>query len=479
MLLARTLPRLVITRSSHRGLSIVSYWKDVWRTGSLSPTNPLFEAVNETLTVNSAAPDLSAIQPHHVLDASNKILREQQHETAQLLAQQAQPSEEVLNRFNRIQAPMESLVRIAAFLGHISPSSASSKAQWDTAMNGLGAALLGRNVKRELQIYQMLRNAIQSQSATTASASNVETTHISMWAAQEWIRNYEERTGCHLPEENKREYRTLTRALDEVGTELQGIMTTRTSKKKSTQAMRYMYHYLGIQNRRAQLLGFPNHADQVLATSATSVPHLQSLHKQVGHTVLPYVAEWSKPSTTSSLDGYLGNPNIQSKRTSPDRSDQAQMLRLEDHVTLEGALQFLRYLFRDLMDVDIVPDDDTSSGWNGDVRLFHVFRSEQRLGSFYLDPFQRPAKLNRPFMAPLSSGWAAVTLDLKCPAWDSQPVHLMWDDLEVLFHEMGHVVQSFLARRQPSLEFTEFLPTVRSLCLAWLQPVSVGKQHTF
>jgi Zn-dependent oligopeptidase len=127
----------------------------------------------------------------------------------------------------------------------------------------------------------------------------------------------------------------------------------------------------------------------------------------------------------------------------------------------------------------MVEDEASSDGrslataWHGSVRLLHVYqpasesRSQQRfLGSFYLDPVARPAKLPRnvtsilyPPVAAGVSSFAApdknpnlsfspvvmgMSLSMEHPGWEGDPVRMRWEDAVGFLHELGHVVDVLL-----------------------------------
>jgi hypothetical protein len=124
------------------------------------------------------------------------------------------------------------------------------------------------------------------------------------------------------------------------------------------------------------------------------------------------------------------------------RHDERNQLRLEEHVTLEGTIRFASQLTKDLFGV-----------------LFDVYRDDSLVGSFYLDPFRRPGK---PKQRDGGSGHmttlllnktteqtpvAVVCTNFKSPTWDDDPAMLQWDDVTILLHELGHVIDHFVGDR--------------------------------
>ena len=212
-----------------------------------------------------------------------------------------------------------------------------------------------------------------------------------------------------------------------------------------------------------------------------TMEQVTELHNTVRNKLVPQLHVES-PKQNDMLDAYLSSTGPTEKKPTADeekqRSDRITMMRLEEHVTLDGALFFLFRLSQDLFGVSVVEDETSTIGWHSDVRVFHMLdeQSGKHLGSFLLDPYERSGKLGRPVTSPLYGRGGtsdvpivALSLSMEPPAWDTESAPMTWDDVEGLFHEMGHVFQCLLARSDMGtllgpdkmpFDLSEFLPKV-------------------
>jgi Zn-dependent oligopeptidase len=504
----------------HHNRLISSYIKDVFRTGSLFPTNPLLDAFGTTTAIakpplsETRLPlDFSKIQPYHVPKAAQTIRRDYERHMAELLllfpttnqnsassttttdAHASEALRHVVERLDQIQTPIDSLRQISNLLSVVS-AAAAEKQSWRTAENGMESEL--DKSKSEPQVassekatYDFLTSLVQQH-----GKNDKDDILVLVAAARRWIQSYQQRTGIGLfliSSENNRihqqkeeEYQMLSSALHELHLRFQSSSSNNKKKNRAaTYAMGDMYNGIGIRNRQAELLGYrANHAARVMASQPrmACIPNIQSLHTTVSQKVLGFLA--SQPQ----MDAFVANASTRSPTNESTTPPPPSLLRLEDHVTLDGALVFVEHLMRDLLDVVVVEAVGCRTGWHKDVRLFHVFcandddgrtenedtsKQNRHIGSFYLDPFRRSGKLDRPFASPLLLSHGSndthmvmgVSLTLEEPAWDTEPCFLTWDDAEALFHEMGHVYQCLLARRHLKMmpfDLSEFLPKVNT-----------------
>jgi len=126
-------------------------------------------------------------------------------------------------------------------------------------------------------------------------------------------------------------------------------------------------------------------------------------------------------------------------------------------VVLEGLFALASRLFG----VSIERADGEAPLWNPDVRFFRVRNAEgERIASFYLDPYSRPADkrggawmdecLGRSrLLAPEGSRVRLPVAYLVCnqsPPVDGKPSLMSFRDVETLFHEFGHGLQHMLTR---------------------------------
>jgi Peptidase family M3 len=310
------------------------------------------------------------------------------------------------------------------------------------------------------------------------------------------------------PDEHDRD-RELAEALNQVEQELLTVSPQRVSMA-TPPLIASVYQYIGLRNEQAIQNGYQHVTHQVFAqsNSGTMLAEVQELHAAVADKLVPYLIETMgttpSPEETMLHSHYLSatgttTTNASSSSSSSSSSqrssttfaarqqrhhDARTMLRLEEHVTLEGALQCAFRILQDVMGLSIVPaqldrNAVVNSTWHAQVRLYHAYDDMNHgayLGSFYLDPLAREEKLARNVTIPIwprAHNDVTVSLALTEPAWDTDPIMVSWNQCEALFHEMGHVAQFLLAKSFPAgcllgpqnvpLDFSEFLPKVRLL----------------
>jgi Peptidase family M3 len=315
-------------------------------------------------------------------------------------------------------------------------------------------------------------------------------------AARSVVRQYKHETGCHLSKDDDRHDKTNKKSAYQQFQELSAalkellISIKRQSSSESPSPQRLVddiNNVIGIKTKQAKLLGYPHFAAQMLDFSTVgTVNNVDRLLAEVAERVRPHVthATNTRDATTSKEKGkgnsfmdFLSqaasiavNGREPSLLTS-DEMDEDDMLRLEDHVTLDGALKFCFRLGQDLLGV-VIEEDPEPRGWHKDVRLFHAYdgmnsdsdsndndphvktnHQQHHLGSFYIDPFLHSGKKYECFVAPLT-----------VRRRHNPPV---WGDTEALLHELGHVYHFLLTESGPDnlpLDFTEFLPLVNFCC---------------
>jgi Zn-dependent oligopeptidase len=229
------------------------------------------------------------------------------------------------------------------------------------------------------------------------------------------------------------------------------------------QTIGQMYQWIGLRNEMSKLLGYPNFVQESFERRMATTQQVQALQETVRDRVLPHV--YSKPPTASIISKDLNemltgarpagarpvsSTLVQDSNRLPDEFEQA---RLQDYVSLDGAMLFASQLCESLAGVTFARDEHKDGkGWDMEVQLYHAYRNkDEYLGSFYLDPCERHGKnqkaqamflYNRgPRFAPV----VAVSTAIEPRTWDSDPIMLTFDDLRELLHEMGHVLDYLLA----------------------------------
>lgn len=444
--------------------------------------------------------------------------------------QRQQQLDELIRLFNAVEQPAHTLRQMCALLWLLSSDEAgatTATAAWKQAaatafalpplsdVSGLYQTELGRVVQSSTNpstvcaaryLLRQLEDRtgerlLTRNAATTAAAASIVATAAAATSTgrdRQQINAIDEGAATEQPPS----YQELSEALNDVERSLL------TAKSKSPQTIAQMYNYIGLRTEQAKLRGYSSVVDQVFDTTASAtVDEIRRLHTAVAAHLVPYLRQTVgilkiKSQNELELDSYLTNTGRAKPKAKPDsperqrRLDAGAMLRLEQHVTLDGALQFAFRLLRDLLGVAIVPCDDGDGAalvWHADVRLYRV-RDVLRdgddpplLGYLYLDAHQRGSgkQCARPVTLPIvprgDGAPAAVCVSLAVPAppWDTDPAVVTWDECEALLHELGHAVHFFLAHppsqppQQPEagcllgpqnmpLDISELLPKVRT-----------------
>lgn len=368
--------------------------------------------------------------------------------------------------------------------------------------------------KLHVTLYEVTRSIEQLQSSPSSS-SMVLSDHdrSNLYASQYILKNYIHETGddptCWLLDESdestkfsveqeqyentKKRYNELSNILTDIRSNILEIEST----SVSLSSVKLIYSYLGIRTEQVKLLGYHTVADQIFGNSngqrpqffqrstTTDIGTVQQLHVDMTERLLPILRKITDKSrrmaqpklalesyltsskSGSGLDATMTNQRTKDAPTSKYsieqyKSDVRSMIRLEHHVTLEGALQFSFRLIHDIFGVSIVEssvDGDITAGndtkWDSCVRLFHCYdalKHNKYIGSMYIDPFQRKEKMPRPATVPIvarsehQAPIVCICLALEVPTWDTNPAMMTWDDCEALLHELGHGLQFMTAQ---------------------------------
>jgi Zn-dependent oligopeptidase len=495
----------VVAMTSRR--NIMTWITDVVQTRSLSPPNPIIENLERSRLQpdSSAAPDsgappvtprFSRVKPHHVEGAAVQI---QEQYLAQLKAVELKAESirskadsleaadalsalrEIVSELDRIEAPGRSLQQTASLLWLASDK--ESKSQWEKAAGQVTSTLDFAHGESE-SLHSALRMLLESLEKAARGESESIDPDI-LWAAKHLVRSYRQRVGAGLDAQRKQEFQDMSAMLEDVEVNLQFP-----AGRAAQERMGDFYNYVGLRSEQAKMIGYSNVAEMVMESRMASVEAVNKLHHDVAERVLPLLATEMKANKSKderALDEYLSRPSDPTESANPNevdpqRQDAFERIRLQDHVTLDGALSFASRLSADMLGVSFVEDKENVHGWHRDVRLFHVFDeadSSTSIGSFFLDPFERIGKLGRAVTTPIyvrgrdNKPVVSVSLNIVAPVWDNLPVPMTWEDTECLLHELGHVYQFLLAK--PSLggivgpqnmpfDLSEFLPKVRKSC---------------
>lgn len=442
-------PTRISTIFQRRGIS-TNYLKDVWTQRTLRPTNPLLDALQQ----EHAKPlNLYTTQPHHVSEAASYI----QSQTA---VEKDAPPLDTLQAFLNPRLFLTQFVTLQSLL-------AQDSSEWDAQMSTLGESL---SQYAPQSIYEPL------QEVTPAL-----------------VRRYEEATGTVVSSHHgsvsslssssfdKEAYQKIVVALQSVETDL----------STSGGDLSSVYNYVGLRTMQAQQWGYKHLADQAFRNGASvQLEQVDQLHHDLVEAVVPFVCKFNKIEKPKSLvDDYTGATGKTYKEDLIDvnvynaKVDRFNMLKLEDHVTLDGALSFLFRVADDLLGVTFeMVEKQRRSSYDSEIHYYQVFDKDHKLlGSFYLDPFRaiyhdevQPVTLPLVPRGPNTPPVVYLRLGAATRMFDSDPQGLSWDEVESLFHEFGHLFQfmraasdhgAVLGPQNMPMDLSEILPKFMELWL--------------
>lgn len=508
--------------------TVVTYLRDVLRSGSLAPTNPILESIfrgteeeerDAASTAPAPAPDQTQplpqfwlAQPHHVTAAIQHVQETQARsleKVEKLLLNDTnvkessttpeEQLEQLIELLNEMEEPSYTLRQISSLLWLMAEH--DDKAAWEEVAQEASAATTSVLEPDNATISTAVHEKLQALLFAIKTKDDSESARNLRWSATAILSKYEQQTGQRVlvPSETANDdaqletYQHMSEALQEV---VQKLLATKLGVVKP-QLLSAMYNFIGLHTEQAKLLGYRNFCHQVLQSQQrqAKVDGIQKLHAAFAGRIVPQVVDdmgVKKSQEERELEAYLSD-----KDTAKDevefrhKMDRYLMLKLQEHVTLDGALNFIFRMSQDLFGLSFErADTEHVNGWNKDVLLYHVFdkssngnnenNSRQYVGSFYIDPFAREGKHARPATIPIfprgpnKQPVVCLSLEIEAPAWDDDAPMLKWQDCEALFHEIGHVLQFLLARPQQgtllgpqtmALDISEFLPKFIELFL--------------
>ena len=453
-----------------------------WQRVSVGPQQ---QQQQEVLVNMDRIPTLSSrIEPFHATAATTKVLETYQQELETFKGSynggghlEEQQSPEFWKEWNRIQEPVFALDRMIAL--YVQVSDPSKKPLWEKEHK----AFVEKRQRLEQTHAPWIHTRITNGPApqwTDDTGDNVEgssdlTSKLVLNGPEmEWashcLRIYlEERFGPQLGHDddnnkNNPDETSYSQLAQAIQTNTTQFAADCAQNKVTNDTVRTMYNMIGLWDERAKRLGFPDTATRILKDHRrmANPEEVEPLY----HSITAHCLEYLKPRDNADekekfavLEQYLkkSGPKTETKKViEPHEQDRRDQIRLEHYVTLDGAMVFLCRLVKSLFNIEIVRDE-TVDGWRADVQLFHVFDHEsnstgqgpQHLGSFYVDPFKRGGKIDRPCVMPISSRGidgtvpvVAMLLQMEPPPWDTEPPFMTWTDIKHLFHETGHVLQN-------------------------------------
>jgi len=215
---------------------------------------------------------------------------------------------------------------------------------------------------------------------------------------------------------------------------------------------------LALRQKRAQLLGYGNHAELSLASKrARSVGEVDALLRSLRDASYePAKAELREVEAFARLHGFEEPLALWDVPYWLERQKEARFTftqeELRPYLALPNVLAGLFALCERLFGVQIVAADGEAEVWHPDVRFFKVLDEGAHVASFFLDPYSRPGtKRGGAWQSNIQD--ASRVLDHKpvaslvcnsTPPMGGTPSLMTFGEVSTLFHETGHGLQAML-----------------------------------
>jgi thimet oligopeptidase len=218
---------------------------------------------------------------------------------------------------------------------------------------------------------------------------------------------------------------------------------------------------LALRRRHAAILGYPSWADYRIEPKMARTPErVAAFHASI-FPALRQLAARDYAAMRARLEAETGSTDLQlwdaayyDRRIRADEYDVDQD-EVSAYLTLDAVIDGLLRLTQDVFGLRYREVADPRA-WAPEVRLFEVqdAASGARLGWFYLDLHPRPGKFQHAMAQPLAlprrgrdgvrrGGISAIVCNIPASTAGTQ-ARLRHDDVEMLFHEFGHVLHEVL-----------------------------------
>ena len=222
-----------------------------------------------------------------------------------------------------------------------------------------------------------------------------------------------------------------------------------------------MVELLALRQEEALLLGFKNYAELSLASkmadSTVTVTHfLEDLAKRSKPFAIKELQELQDFATTLGHQDALNNWDIgyyseKFKQTHYQISQEALRAYFPAEHVLQGLFELINTLFGMVIKPIIAPT------WHTDARVYQLHTSQgEARGYLYVDLYARANKRGGAWMDDGRTRWRLSKTELQqpiayltcnfAPPTETLPALLTHEDVETLFHEMGHCLHHLLTQ---------------------------------
>eukprot|EP00897_Mesotaenium_endlicherianum_P006089 jgi/Mesen1/5508/ME000277S04713 len=230
---------------------------------------------------------------------------------------------------------------------------------------------------------------------------------------------------------------------------------------------------LALKKEKAELIGYPNHAEVSLAMKMATLDKAEQLLEELRSASWDAaVKDLEDLRAFAREDGGEEAADLKhwdmafwSERLREAKFDISEE-ELRPYFSLPKVIDGLFSLAKKLFSVEVSAADGVAPVWHPDVRFFQVKHlTGEPLAYFYLDPYSRPAEkrggawmdivLGRSrLLAPPGSSVRLPVAHMVCnqtPPVGDKPSLMTFREVETLFHEFGHALQHMLTKQDEGL----------------------------
>ena len=227
---------------------------------------------------------------------------------------------------------------------------------------------------------------------------------------------------------------------------------------------------LALRQERAELLGFPNHAEVSLARKMATLDRakelLEDLRSQSWDSAVQDLEDVKKHAAEGGFEGELRQWDVPfwAERLREARFD-IKDEELRPYFQLPSVIEGMFELASRLFDV-VIKEKETTEKWHKDVQFFEISAADTGapIAYFYLDPFSRPEEkrggawmdevvVRSRALAPEGADVRLPVAHMVCngtPPTETKPSLMTHREVETLFHEFGHALQHMLTTQDMS-----------------------------
>jgi hypothetical protein len=475
---------------------MTSFLKDVVRTGSLNPPNPILQSLEfPKVTINNQSssksplshlPKFSAVSPYHLESAAKHVLQQFKTELAELETKLSTSEDELppavgwlLYEMDRIQSPITQIREVSTLFTMLAANPDQINA-WKDAVDSLSVksviAMTGDSspLYQSSIVYQALVKGLHQLQGDNCFSSSY------FLPFQKQGMHLLNRDSSTPNDKEQEQLQQIHRDLKVVQERLNNVVSyDQASKAVRLQCVSDMYHCLGLTRMQAEVLGFAS----VREMSQRQHHHLMmSTCKSQWNDLCEEISQFLQPflpqHTKLNLEGagaFLDDSNRPGNVAAGTSDKQMAILKakylFKQCMRLQGVLQGLIDFCDTILGLHVVEDVVAKKeGWNKNVRLLHVYEKNDDintnagnentisyLGTIYFDPYAdaywrtdqaEELVVTRLFSQSLQQTMAPVVImALKIrPTWDDAPVPVGWDDTRDLLFHFGMALQMILGQ---------------------------------